>query len=90
MEEIHKLRSQICNIVSATFPSVETGLAQTLKPPNETQVGYFTCYRLVRTKQRLTVEGSSPVIGRCIHRSSSGSERSRAKEIGHWDPVLDC
>ncbi|KAF9220938.1 P-loop containing nucleoside triphosphate hydrolase protein [Gyrodon lividus] len=38
MEEIHKLRSQICNIVNATFPGVETGLARTLKPPNETQL----------------------------------------------------
>ncbi|KAF9242610.1 P-loop containing nucleoside triphosphate hydrolase protein [Melanogaster broomeanus] len=32
MEEIHKLRSQICNIVNATFPG------QTLKPPNDTQL----------------------------------------------------
>ncbi|KAF8555249.1 P-loop containing nucleoside triphosphate hydrolase protein [Imleria badia] len=38
MEEIHKLRAQICNIVSATFSGVETGLAQPLKPPNETQL----------------------------------------------------
>ncbi|KAF8843324.1 P-loop containing nucleoside triphosphate hydrolase protein [Paxillus ammoniavirescens] len=38
MEEIHKLRSQICNIVGATFPGVETGLSQTLKPPSDTQL----------------------------------------------------
>jgi len=38
MEEIHKLRAQICNIVSATFPGVETGLARPLQPPNETQL----------------------------------------------------
>ncbi|KIJ64431.1 hypothetical protein HYDPIDRAFT_28376 [Hydnomerulius pinastri MD-312] len=38
MEEIHKLRAQICNIVNATFPGAETGLVKTLKPPNETQL----------------------------------------------------
>jgi ATP-dependent RNA helicase DHX37/DHR1 len=44
MEEIHKLRSQICNIVGATFPGVETGLSQTLKPPSDTQVRFFSCH----------------------------------------------
>ena len=44
MEEIHKLRAQICNIVSATFSGVDTGLGQPLKPPNETQVSsLFSC-----------------------------------------------
>ncbi|KAF8443043.1 P-loop containing nucleoside triphosphate hydrolase protein [Boletus edulis BED1] len=38
MEEVHKLRAQLCNIVSATFPGVETGLAKPLKPPNDTQL----------------------------------------------------
>ncbi|KIK99635.1 hypothetical protein PAXRUDRAFT_822554 [Paxillus rubicundulus Ve08.2h10] len=38
MEEIHKLRSQICHIVGATFSGVETGLSQTLKPPSDTQL----------------------------------------------------
>ncbi|KAG9315883.1 P-loop containing nucleoside triphosphate hydrolase protein [Chiua virens] len=38
MEEIHKLRAQICNIVSATFPGVDTGLAQRIQPPNDTQL----------------------------------------------------
>ena len=47
MEEIHKLRAQICNIVNATFPGTETELAQPLKPPNETQVSYFVCDWLV-------------------------------------------
>ena len=47
MEEIHKLRAQLCNIVSATFPGVDTGLAQPLNPPNETQVGSSRRYREV-------------------------------------------
>lgn len=43
MEEIHKLRAQICNIVSAAFPGAEMGLAEPLEPPNEIQVGCFIC-----------------------------------------------
>lgn len=46
MEEIHKLRAQICNIVNATFPGVETGLGQPLKPPSETQVSCSLHYQL--------------------------------------------
>ncbi|KAH7885390.1 P-loop containing nucleoside triphosphate hydrolase protein [Phlebopus sp. FC_14] len=38
MEEIHKLRAQISNIVNATFPSVRTDLSSALRPPSETQL----------------------------------------------------
>jgi ATP-dependent RNA helicase DHX37/DHR1 len=38
MEEIHKLRAQISNIVAAHFPSADVGYAAKLKPPNDLQV----------------------------------------------------
>lgn len=38
MEEIHKLRAQISNIVKAAFPAVNTGHDSNLQPPNETQL----------------------------------------------------
>ena len=41
MEEIHKLRAQISNIVQANFPSAGTGFVPKLVPPNELQVRYI-------------------------------------------------
>lgn len=41
MEEIHKLRAQISNIVKAAFPAVNTGHDSNLQPPNETQVTLY-------------------------------------------------
>ncbi|KAJ7212117.1 P-loop containing nucleoside triphosphate hydrolase protein [Mycena pura] len=38
MEEIHKLRAQISNIVQANFPSAGTGFVPKLVPPNELQL----------------------------------------------------
>lgn len=38
MEEIHKLRAQINNIVQTNFPGVDTKFAPKLPPPNERQV----------------------------------------------------
>ena len=39
MEEIHKLRAQISNIVSSNFPDSDAGFIRHLKPPTERQVG---------------------------------------------------
>ncbi len=38
MEEIHKLRAQISNIVQTNFPDVQTGFEANLRPPNALQV----------------------------------------------------
>ncbi|KAL4073219.1 P-loop containing nucleoside triphosphate hydrolase protein [Scleroderma yunnanense] len=38
MEEIHKLRAQISNIVGTTFPAVNTNHQSNLQPPNDTQL----------------------------------------------------
>jgi ATP-dependent RNA helicase DHX37/DHR1 len=38
MEEIHKLRAQISNIVVATFPGTDADLKARLTPPNDRQV----------------------------------------------------
>jgi len=38
MEEIHKLRSQISNIVEANFPGTDVGFVQNLVPPNNLQL----------------------------------------------------
>lgn len=39
MEEIHKLRAQLCSLISSTFPDLSSSLANPkLNPPNETQL----------------------------------------------------
>ena len=38
MEEIHKLRAQISNIVKTNFPNVDVHFVQALQPPSELQV----------------------------------------------------
>ncbi|KAJ9475018.1 putative ATP-dependent RNA helicase DHR1 [Pseudozyma hubeiensis] len=39
MEEIHKLRAQLCNLISSTFPDLAAALANPkLAPPSETQL----------------------------------------------------
>ncbi|KAF8645182.1 hypothetical protein AX16_008009 [Volvariella volvacea WC 439] len=38
MEEIHKLRAQISNIVQMNFPEIDAGFNPKLKPPNELQI----------------------------------------------------
>ncbi|KAJ7670209.1 P-loop containing nucleoside triphosphate hydrolase protein [Mycena rosella] len=38
MEEIHKLRAQISNIVQSNFPSADAGFVPKLMPPNELQL----------------------------------------------------
>ncbi|PCH40127.1 nucleoside triphosphate hydrolase protein [Wolfiporia cocos MD-104 SS10] len=38
MEEIHKLRAQISNIVQANFPDLDTGFVANLQPPSTLQI----------------------------------------------------
>ena len=38
MEEIHKLRAQISNIVHANFPDADAGFTSKLTPPQDIQV----------------------------------------------------
>jgi hypothetical protein len=38
MEEIHKLRAQISNIVHANFPDADAGFTSKLPPPQDIQV----------------------------------------------------
>jgi hypothetical protein len=38
MEEIHKLRAQISNIVHSNFPDADTGFTSKLPPPADIQV----------------------------------------------------
>lgn len=38
MEEIHKLRAQISNIVHANFPDADAGFTSKLPPPRDIQV----------------------------------------------------
>ncbi|KAH7928402.1 P-loop containing nucleoside triphosphate hydrolase protein [Leucogyrophana mollusca] len=38
MEEIHKLRAQISNIVEVNFPGVDAGFASDLRPPSDKQI----------------------------------------------------
>lgn len=38
MEEIHKLRAQISNIVQANFPGADAGFVPKILPPNDLQV----------------------------------------------------
>ena len=42
MEEIHKLRAQISNIVQVNFPGIDPQFLPLLPPPNERQVGLPT------------------------------------------------
>lgn len=39
MEEIHKLRAQISNIVQTNFPGIDAGFVPKLNPPSDLQVG---------------------------------------------------
>lgn len=38
MEEIHKLRAQISNIVQLNFPGLDAGFVPKIKPPSDLQV----------------------------------------------------
>lgn len=38
MEEIHKLRAQISNIVQVNYPGIDAGFVPNLRPPNDLQV----------------------------------------------------
>lgn len=38
MQEIHKLRAQITNIVQGNYPGLDVQFDPKLRPPNETQV----------------------------------------------------
>jgi ATP-dependent RNA helicase DHX37/DHR1 len=38
MEEIHKLRAQISNIVHTNFPDADAGFTSNLPPPRDIQV----------------------------------------------------
>lgn len=40
MQEIHKLRAQITNIVRSNYPSLDIDFDPKLRPPNETQVRF--------------------------------------------------
>ena len=42
MEEIHKLRAQISNIVQTNFPGVDVSFISNLLPPNQLQVGLYS------------------------------------------------
>jgi ATP-dependent RNA helicase DHX37/DHR1 len=42
MEEIHKLRAQISNIVHINFPDMDAGFTPKLSPPQDIQVNQ-TC-----------------------------------------------
>ena len=42
MEEIHKLRAQISNIVQLNFPGLDVGFAPKIKPPSDLQVNLQT------------------------------------------------
>lgn len=41
MEEIHKLRAQISNIVQANFPGADAGFVPKIMPPNDQQVQHI-------------------------------------------------
>lgn len=58
MEEIHKLRAQINNIVQANFPGVDTGYVSNLGPPSALQVCFVElncCFFLLRFFLQLKV-----------------------------------
>ena len=46
MEEIHKLRAQISNIVSTNFPDIDGGFTPNLVPPSDLQVCLGVVYDL--------------------------------------------
>jgi hypothetical protein len=55
MEEIHKLRAQISNIVRTNFPDANVGFTSKLPPPRDIQVKYHVvCYVLTLTPRHLS------------------------------------
>ncbi|KAJ7644132.1 P-loop containing nucleoside triphosphate hydrolase protein [Roridomyces roridus] len=78
MEEIHKLRAQISNIVRANFPAAEAGFTSKLLPPNELQL------KVIR--QLLTAGFIDQVAVRkdCVQQTaSSGVKYSTSKGVAY-------
>jgi ATP-dependent RNA helicase DHX37/DHR1 len=65
MEEIHKLRAQISNIVQANFPDADTGFVAKLKPPNDLQVRPFHFTLLLYWLTQFELAQSSQAIACC-------------------------
>lgn len=71
MEEIHKLRAQISNIVQTNFLGIDAGFVPNLKPPSDLQVGVKALS--VGIKAHVEIDQSLKTIVNCgFHRSSGG------------------
>ena len=81
MEEIHKLRAQISNIVHTNFADTDAGFIPKLPPPQDIQVA--RCQIVVQVGLKLTVhvlsvaQGSPPTAHVVFYRSSR-----RAQGVG--------
>ncbi|KAK0187982.1 P-loop containing nucleoside triphosphate hydrolase protein [Armillaria mellea] len=75
MEEIHKLRAQICNIVQTNFPGVKHGFEPNLRPPNDVQVKVL--------RQLLTAGFIDQVAVRKdrVEKASSGAQYASSKDV---------
>lgn len=75
MEEIHKLRAQICNIVQTNFPGVKHGFEPNLRPPNDVQVKVL--------RQLLTAGFIDQVAVRKdrVEKASSGTQYASSKDV---------
>ncbi|KAJ7573380.1 P-loop containing nucleoside triphosphate hydrolase protein [Mycena floridula] len=75
MEEIHKLRAQISNIVQANFPGVEAGFEPRLPPPDDIQL------KVIRQLLTAAFIDQTAVRKDRIDRSSSGTQHSTCKGV---------
>ena len=87
MEEIHKLRAQISNIVKANFPDLDVGFVQGIKPPSELQVCDHLPSQRFLLILRPTGKGPTTIDLRFLYRPSCCSQRSCPAVIHIWEQV---
>ncbi|KAJ7600578.1 P-loop containing nucleoside triphosphate hydrolase protein [Mycena floridula] len=75
MEEIHKLRAQISNIVQANFPGVEAGFEPRLPPPDDIQL------KVIRQLLTAAFIDQTAVRKDRVDRSSSGTQYSTCRGV---------
>ncbi|KAJ3822852.1 P-loop containing nucleoside triphosphate hydrolase protein [Lentinula raphanica] len=77
MEEIHKLRAQISNIVQTNFPGIDAGFVPNLSPPNDLQMKVL--------KQLLTAAFIDQVAVRKdrIEKNAKGTQYASAQGVAY-------
>ena len=69
MEEIHKLRGQISNIVQSNFPEIKTPFSPSLPPPDSKQVCVHgaSAWKCVERRFIITAQDPAAAVNGRVH-----------------------